>query len=392
MGKRNISVPVLVLACVLCLLVGGAAALLAARALIGQEGMVLLQAQALIRSRFVGEYDPEREGEAALSAMVEALGDRWSLYLTPEQYRLTSVTRQNSYTGLGITVEDGENGEGLRIVTVMPDGPARKAGILPGETIIKIDGVAVTSENRAERIAYIQNAGGKRLALEIRGEDGAVRSAAVTPEEVQVVSASWKMLEDQVALLTVSNFYSGAADQAIRALGELTGQGARALVIDVRSNPGGYVKEMVDLLDALLPEGPIFRMESDTGRTTVYTSDAAHVDLPMAVLVDQDTYSAAEMLAAQLQESVGAAVVGTGTCGKGYAQSLYPLWDGGALNLSSSCYYTGSGRSLIGTGLTPDPYIGMSYRKQAERLMGVLPAAEDGQLQAALQKLQEGTG
>ena len=137
--------------------------------------------------------------------------------------------------------------------------------------------------------------------------------------------------------------------------GGAPGPGARALVFDVRNNPGGYVTELTEILDDLLPEGKIFINRSSDGKETVYTSDADCVDLPMAVLVNRNSYSAAEFLAAQLQESAGAVVAGEQTSGKGFSQVLFDLPGGSAIGLSTARYYTGGGVSLIGTGLTPDP-------------------------------------
>ena len=170
---------------------------------------------------------------------------------------------------------------------------------------------------------------------------------------------------------------------------ELQQQGAKALIFDVRSNPGGYVSELTQILDDLLPEGVIFRTTAYNGKEKEYTSDASCVDLPMAVLVNADSYSAAEFLAAQLQESAGAAVVGEQTSGKGYSQMLFDLPDGSAMGLSTARYFTGSGKSLIGTGLTPDPQVSLTQAQQRDLLMGKLAHEDDAQLQAAIQTLRQ---
>ena len=142
-------------------------------------------------------------------------------------------------------------------------------------------------------------------------------------------------------------------------------------------------------MDDLLPEGVIFRTTAYNGKEKEYTSDAGCVDLPMAVLVNADSYSAAEFLAAQLQESAGAAVVGEQTSGKGYSQMLFDLPDGSAMGLSTARYFTGSGKSLIGTGLTPDPQVSLTQAQQRDLLMGKLAHEDDAQLQAAIQTLRQ---
>ena len=383
--KRKIPVLTLVLACVLCLLAGGLLALLGLRIAVGNEGLALLQAQALIDRRFVGDYDPDLTRQAAQRAMVEQLGDRWSRYLTPRELKELKTTRKNSYVGIGVTVNEDERG--LLVVKVSPGGPAEKAGIRPGEVICAVDGTAYTPEKWDELMEAIQGERGTAVSLDILDEDGRVRTVEVVRDNVSNVTVRWEMLEGDVALLTISNFYSGAAKQAKACLEELQEAGARALVIDVRDDPGGYLTELTKILDLLLPEGDILRVEKYNGAVRVNTSDAACVDLPMAVLVNEYSYSAAELLAAQVHETTGAPLVGTRTVGKGYAQTLYVLRDGGAINLSDARYFTGGGVSLIGTGLTPDPYVGMSYARQAELLYGVLSHEDDNQLQAALRAL-----
>ena len=173
---------------------------------------------------------------------------------------------------------------------------------------------------------------------------------------------------------------------------ELEEQGARALIFDMRNNGGGYVGELTKMLDSLLPEGPIFRTRSKNGEEEVVESDGEHIALPMATLVNAGTYSAAEFFAAQLQESVGALIVGEATSGKGYSQQAIPLFNGGALNLSTGRYATGAGVSLIGTGVSLDAELSLTEEKARLLKEGRLPEGEDDQLQSALELLGYGWG
>ena len=192
------------------------------------------------------------------------------------------------------------------------------------------------------------------------------------------------MLEGSVGLITIRNFYTNAASTFQEAVEALTSQGASALVLDVRNDPGGYVSELTQMLDTLLPEGVIFRTTDWQGNASQVESDAACVDLPMAVLVNADSYSAAELFAAQLQESAGAAIVGEQTSGKGYSQQTYPLVNGGAMLLSSATYTTGGGVSLVGTGVTLDIPAQLGEEESQLLLSGMLEHQRDTQLQAAL--------
>ena len=385
--KKKVPLFVLVLSCVLCLLLGGLIAFGVFRQTVGPEGMALLREQSLIENRFVGDYDPDQVRQAAERAMVEALGDRWSYYLTPEELQAAMSTRENNYVGIGVTIEDDE--KGLLIIQVTPESPADKAGLQPGEIICGVEGTPITPANRDESVDRIRGEAGTKVRLDVLDEEGERRSVEITRDKVQSLSARWEMLDGDIALLTIANFYTGAAKQVSSCLTELEEAGAKALILDVRNNPGGYVTEVTKILDRLLPEGDVFRIRYYNGKETVYASDKGFVDLPMAVLVNENSYSAAELMAAQVHEAAGAPLVGTRTTGKGYAQNLYPLADGSAVNLSDAKYFTGGGTSLIGTGLTPDPYIGLNYYRQLDLMLGRLDHQDDGQLQAAIRVLEQ---
>ena len=376
------------LACLLCLILGGGITLGAVWAWMGEDGRTLLSARRLIQQRFVGDYDEDTDLHMTLNAMVTGLGDRWSYYLTPDEAQQVREDRENAYVGIGVTVnQEGENG--LEILTVTPGGPADEAGLQAGEIIQGVDGVAVTAENRSDMITAIRGEEGSSVTLTIADAKGETRDVTVTRSAVHGITAAWSMLDGNLGLVTIANFYQGTADLVKQGVDELQKQGAVGLIFDVRSNPGGYVSELTQILDYLLPEGVIFKTTAYNGKEKEYTSDASFVDLPMAVLVNADSYSAAEFLAAQLQESAGAAVVGEKTSGKGYSQMLFDLPDGSAIGLSTARYFTGGGKSLIGTGLTPDPEISLTEEQQKDLLMGKLAHEDDPQLQAAVQALTE---
>ncbi len=376
------------LACLLCLILGGGITLGAVWAWMGEDGRTLLSARRLIQQRFVGDYDEDTDLHMTLNAMVTGLGDRWSYYLTPDEAQQVREDRENAYVGIGVTVnQEGENG--LEILTVTPGGPADEAGLQAGEIIQGVDGAAVTAENRSDMITAIRGEEGSSVTLTIADAKGETRDVTVTRSAVHGITAAWTMLDGNLGLVTIANFYQGTADLVKQGVDELQKQGAVGLIFDVRSNPGGYVSELTQILDYLLPEGVIFKTTAYNGKEKEYTSDASFVDLPMAVLVNADSYSAAEFLAAQLQESAGAAVVGEKTSGKGYSQMLFDLPDGSAIGLSTARYFTGGGKSLIGTGLTPDPEISLTEEQQKDLLMGKLAHEDDPQLQAAIQALTE---
>lgn len=384
-GKKKRRWKTLLLA-VVCFVLGGGVTLTVAWQALGQDGQALLQAYRLVTGKFVGEYDQRTMVESTLENMVTALGDRWSGYLDPQEAQQVKTARANTYVGIGVTVGQ-EPEDGLEILRVTEGGPAQAAGLAPGEIIRGVDGQTITAENRADLVNAIQGEAGTTVTLEVEGADGARRTVEVTRQEIHGLTAAWTMLADQVGLVSIQNFYSGTADLVRQGVEELQAQGARALVFDLRNNPGGYVTELTEILDFLLPEGTIFISRTNDGEETVYTSDAACVDLPMAVLVNAESYSAAEFFAAELREAAGAVVAGEQTSGKGYSQMLFTLADGSAISLSTARYYTGSGISLIGTGVTPEPLVALSQEEAQRLLAGILPPEEDPQLQSALAAL-----
>ena len=352
-------------------------------ALLGRSGITMVQTYLLARFAFVEtDADLGAATDQGLAAFVKGLGDRWSYYLSAERHQATLERRANNYVGVGITVDVVSREEGLLVQSVTKDGPADKAGVLSGDVITAVDGQSIAGDARQEGSDLIGGEAGTEVVLTLLGEDGSTREAACTRATLHNSSARGTMLEGNMAYVQLSNFYSGSADSFQQELDALVEQGAESLIVDVRGDPGGYVSELVKILDYLLPEGPVFTQKPRWWFQSVYQSDADCVDLPMAVLVNGGTYSAAELLAAQLRESADAPIVGELTSGKGYSQVTFPLVNGGGVGLSTATYCTGSGHSLIGEGITPDVELALD---------GEVPLGGEGdnQLQAALELLRD---
>lgn len=365
----------IVIAVVLTLVLTLGAVAGAAVVVFGKDGIALMQGYLLAKFSFVEtDADLSKAVDSALDGMVEGLGDRWSYYLDPESYQDTLESRANNYVGIGITVSYDRE-DGLLVQEVTEEGPAQQAGVKAGDIITHVDGASVAGDARYEATDMIAGEEGTQVELTLLGEDGATRTVTCTRQTLKSDSVSSKLLDNGVGYVRLDNFYSGAASSLSREVQSLMDQGATSLVLDVRSNPGGYVAELIVALDYLLPEGPIFTERPRWGEETVYDSDAECVDLPMAVLVDAYSYSAAELFAAQLRESVQAPIVGEVTSGKGYAQLTFPLVNGGGLGLSVSAYCTGGGHSLIGEGIQPDVELALD------------DSGTDNQLQAAIDLL-----
>ena len=385
---KRFSLRTLLLTAVLTVVLTAGVLLGAAWLLLGRAGVSMAETMVLINTLFVGEHDIQTATDQALDSLITGLGDRWSYYMDADSYQQQIQRRSNSYVGIGVTVTYLEEGV-LHIEAVTAGGPAEAAGLQAGEEITAVDGTALTAENISEATSLIQGEEGTQVTLTVRGTDGTEREVTVTRSQIDESPAEGELLSDGTGLVTIRNFNSRCAEDAIAAVDSLVEQGAQRLVFDVRNNGGGYVSELTDLLDHLLPEGTIFRQRSNFGWETTVTSDAQCVELPMAVLVNGNTYSAAEFFAAQLQEMDWGVIVGEPTFGKGFYQQTFPLASGGAVNLSTARYFTGEGVSLIGTGLTLDQEVALTEEQAAALSAGTLDPSEDPQLQAAIELLRE---
>ena len=346
----------------------------------------LEQLEKLIDSCFIEDADLEAIEDAAAEAMVDALGDRWSYYMPAGDFESYTEQMKNSYVGIGITVQLNEEGLGIDVVQVTAGGPAEAAGVLYGDVVIAVDGKSLEGLTLTEIKALIRGEEGSTVGLTIcRGEEKLETDVVRTRINTPVATA--QMLEGNIGLVTIVNFDSRCASETVAAIEELLEQGAEKLIFDVRYNPGGYKKELVKLLDYLLPKGLLFRSEYYDGTVEDDMSDAECLEIPMAVLVNGSSYSAAEFFAAALHDYDWAVTVGTQTCGKGYFQNTFRLDDGSAVCLSVGKYYTPSEVSLIGVGLTPDVVVEVDDETAAAIYAGILDPMEDPQILAAIKAL-----
>lgn len=347
----------------------------------------LNQLENLIEDCFIGEADPTAIEDAAAVAMVDALGDRWSYYIPASQLESHTETMENAYVGIGITVLAGNNGEGFSIQAVTEGSGAEEAGLVPGDTVIAVAEQDVRHMSSEEMRALVRGKEGSFVAVTILREEKEL-TFQVERRRFETPVATYQLLEDKVGLITIENFDERCAAESIAAIEALQTQGAEKFIFDVRNNPGGYAYELIDLLDYLLPEGEIFHTVSYDGAEAIDYSDAAFLDAPMAVLVNESSYSAAEFFAAALQEYEAAIVVGTQTSGKGYFQNTFQFTDNSAVALSTGKYFTPLGRNLQDVGVTPDISLALTQEDSASLYYGLLAPEADQQLQAALQALK----
>lgn len=349
----------------------------------------LQQLENLLENRFIGKTDKVAMEDAAASAMVASLGDRWSYYIPAADYETYEEGKKNKYVGVGITIQVREDEKGFDILKVEPNGPAQKAGILPGDILTDVEGQPVFALGTEGTRDLIRGEEGTEVSVSVL-RDGEKLTFTLTRSTVHVAVATGQMLEGSVGLITIANFNENCAQETIKVIEDLKQQGAQSLIFDVRNNPGGFLSELTKLLDYLLPEGVIFQSEDYTGQKQTEYSDANCLQMPMAVLVNGESYSAAEFFAAALEEYDWAITAGTQTCGKGYFQTTYRLLDGSAIGLSIGKYYTPEGISLAETGgLTPQIMTEVDEQTAAMIYGDMLKPEEDPQIQAALEALQK---
>lgn len=367
------------------------AALASALTLAGMGGTgetsKLSQLQSLIEERYIEGADPTVLEDAAADAMVAATGDRWSYYIPASEYETYQENMANAYVGVGITILSSEEVEGFRIMSVTPGGPAEEAGVQKDDVLIGVDGQDVRQSDANQVRNLVRGEEGTDVVLTVLREEAELE-LTVQRRHMETPVATYTMLENQVGLVTIENFDSRCSEETIAAIEALREEGAQKLIFDVRNNPGGFAEELVKVLDYLLPEGDLFRTERYDGYEDVDVSDENFLDMPMAVLVNGDSYSAAEFFAAALQEYEAAIVVGEHTSGKGHFQTTYQLSDGSAVALSIGRYYTPKGVCLEGVGIEPDVPVTVDEDTAMEIYFDSLPWKEDPQIQAALDALK----
>lgn len=342
----------------------------------------------LILTSFAGDADKTKIEDAAADAMVNAMGDRWSYYIPATELPSFLENSENAYVGIGVTVQATDDNSGLMVIAVQPGGPAEEAGVQVGDVIIQVDGESAQDRTVTEISAMIKGEEGTVVSITVlRSGEGITMS--MTRKRMETTVASSKLLNEHVGLVTIQNFDERCADETIAAIKTLLNQGADMLLFDVRNNPGGYVDELTKVLDYLLPEGNLIRTVGTDGSDETVTSDADCVKVPMAVLVNENTYSAAELFAVDLSEYGVARIFGQKTSGKGFFQQVFQFSDGSAAGISVGRYYTSQGNNLEGLGLTPDEEIKLDDESEALLYNGMLEPENDAQLQAALSYLMD---
>lgn len=346
------------------------------------------EVQEIIETYFIDDYDEDTLADGAASGMVDATGDEWSYYLSADEVAAYEESMANAYVGVGITITEDAEAGGMRVEEVVSGGPAEEAGIRMGDLLLAVEGEDVLPLGIDGTRNLVRGEEGTHVNMHF-SRNGSEYDVSVERRSIETPVVTGELLDENIGYIKIDNFDERSAAETIAFVKDLIGQGAEALLFDVRFNPGGYADELVKVLDYLLPEGDLFRSVDYAGREEVDTSDASCVELPMAVLVNEDSYSAAEFFAAALQEYEWATIVGSQTYGKGNFQTAFYLSEGSMVNLSIGKYYTPGGKSLSETGVTPDVVVDLDDEQYALLYYNALEQADDPQFQAAIDTLTQ---
>jgi len=344
----------------------------------------------VISTRFIGEYDMDELFEEARRAMIAALDDDWSYYMTAQEFERFLQNSDNRYHGIGVEVKTDEENGGIRVTNVYRDSGAQLAGIITGDVIVAIDGDSIRGWTMTEVRDALRRELDTTALLTVLRHDGNYYDLTVVYSIIFTDPVRYEMLDGNIGYVALRNFESGAADSFIDAVNTLIQNGAVAFIYDVRSNNGGKVTEMTKILDFLLPEGEIFIAVSHTGEEKITTSDADFIDIPAVVLINAFSFSGAEYFAAVLSEYDYALSVGEQTTGKNRMQTTLRLSTGAAVHISTGEYLTPNRISLFAEGgFTPDFPMALSEDEFILFISGELSFDDDPQIQKAISLLED---
>lgn len=343
----------------------------------------LSEVEELVDAHYLFDIDAEEAANSTAAGYASVL-DQYSIYRDPTQYEAFQDKNEGEMCGIGVTVVQYDP-DALTVLFLTDDSPA--AGLLlPGDEIIAVEGETVESLGYAAAVSKVKGEEGSYVSLTVR-RDEQERTVSVQRQDI-VNTGIYSMCFEGVGYVRISTFNNATPDAFATAVTELIGDGVDSLLFDVRNNGGGLLNSVTAMLDFLLPSGDLVSKTDKDGRTTVlYTSDESCIDLPMAVLVNESTASAAELFACDLQEYGVATVVGTQTFGKGVMQTTYPLSDGSSLTLTTDYYNPSSGQNYNGTGVIPDVVRELTDEERADYVH--FDPDHDPQLAAALDVLRQ---
>ncbi len=343
----------------------------------------------IYKDHFIYDFTDEDIAKGLIQGYIYGTGDRYGTYYTAEEYKVYIDKLNDKSTGIGIIVGFDPQENAIEIYKVYEDGPADKSGIESGDLIFSVDGKKVSEVGYNVAVDLILGEIGDDVVLTVRKKDSvATKDITVTRNEYTVSTVDYKIMDNNIAYIKISNFYNDTPDELKDAIVDIKSRGAEKIVFDVRDNGGGSLASIEKTLDYLLPKGVMFTIKDKKGNKETFSSDEACVDMPMAILVNSGTASAAELFTSALMDYDKAVSVGEKTHGKGSVSSPFKLSDGSHIYLSTALYYPPVSDNFDGVGITPDHKVSLSYEASLVSLYKLLPE-DDDQLQYAIELLKK---
>ena len=317
----------------------------------------------LIDETYLHDVKKKDLNEGIYKGYVEGLGDQYSAYYDKKETKELTESLDGSFSGIGAVMTQDASSGVITITRVYDDSPAKKAGIKTGDILYRVEEKTVTGKDLDKVVSWIKGKKGTKVNLTLlRGTNSDKIKVTATRDVINVETVKYKVLENQIGYISISEFDSVTGAQFAKALKQLQKKNIEGLVVDLRNNPGGSLSTVCDILDSILPKGLIVYTKDKNGKKEEYTSDEKHrLNLPMSVLVNGQSASASEIFAGAVQDYGKAEIIGTQTYGKGVVQNLFDLKDGTCVKLTTSEYFTPKGRNIDGKGITPDVKIEYKY-------------------------------
>ncbi len=339
-----------------------------------------------IENYYLEDVDYEALEEGIYKGLLSGLGDPYSEYYTGKEYNQITESTSGAYCGIGATLSQNQEDGSCTVVGMFQGSPAEEGGLKLQDVILKVDDIEVAGMDLSQIVSYVKGEENTKVRLTIFRE-GKEQEVVLTRRTIEIDTVSYEMQEGQIGYIYLSEFDEISTKQFKAALEDLTAQGMKGLIVDLRNNPGGMLTVVVDILDMLLPKGLLVYTEDKYGNRQEYTSDSdAVTDVPMVVLVNGYSASASEIFAGAVKDYGRAKLVGETTYGKGIVQRIMDLQDGSAIKLTIAKYYTPKGNDIHGKGIEPDIPVALPEEVSAQQNLG---NEQDNQLQTACEELLE---
>lgn len=338
----------------------------------------------LLDKNFLNEVDAAKFEDAIYRGIVNSLEDPYSVYYNKEEYKQFNESTSGTYYGIGVVVSQNPETKAIKVVKTFKKGSGYKAGILPDDIIVKVDGKSIEGEELSKVVTKIKGKEGTYVTVSVlRGEKEHEFRLMRTKLEVETITH--EMVEKdgkKIGYITVLEFDEVTLKQFREALDELEKLGMQGLVIDLRDNPGGRLDIVVEMLDRMLPKGLlVYTIDKQGNKIEDFSDDKESFSKPLVVLINENSASASEIFAGAVQDYKKATLVGEKSFGKGIVQSIVGLGDGTAVKYTVSKYYTPNGKNIHGTGIEPDIKVKLDRTKFKD---GVYEKEKDNQLKKAL--------